>query len=1476
MKTNRLRTYPIGFYLWLGLLLSLLVIGVASAQDQPPFIGLVHEMEAEKTNLSNPVGMVFSSQANIFHVVESRGNNNILSDIVVIKNISAFGRNEGSTSIKIGIDNPINMAMDNKFGRLLIYKASSHQLIEVYEDSKGDLDPNTLTVNDVSYFGLQDAQGMAFDPMNGYLYFLDAVGPRLVRINVQPDGSFTNATIDEVNLSWAGTIGLHGVAFDPTTGNFHAVSPGEQSLYEFTNNGEVVAIRDLSEFNLSNPQSIIFAPSGDQTDDPMESSLYLADSSTPINSQNEFYSADTNTTGLSEGKIVELSLVQPLDQINADFTSALVKTTDTAAFSPPSPDPTGLTYLSSSNRLLISDADVEETKLGITHFMGVNLWEVSLAGTVMRTTNISMVPPTNVPMTNEPTGVAWNPGNGHYYFTDDHGPVVFDLNPGIDGLIGTADDSWTSFSLIAENGDPEGITYDTWHDRLFVIDGANLEIYQYTLTGIPVNQFDVEILGVLDPESVEFNSISSTLFILSNLSHKVITETDLSGNLLQTIDISASLCMDPSGLAYAPASGGSEMHFYIVDRRVDNDTNPNEIDGKMYEMTAPVAIPPANTPPVVNAGPDQYITFGNTASLSGSANDEGLPSLMTTLWSAESGPGTVIFADPALLSTTASFSLPGTYVLRLTAYDGEFYSYNEINIFVTSVGGSSIFEVRVVNSSDDAEEYISGIVDLVSPDLELVFDTGNQTVGLRFAGINLPKNALINNAYIQFQTDEVNTETPTSLNIWGEAQDNPGTFLSTNLNISSRSRTSATVFWSPPFWAVEGEAGVDQRTPNINTILHEIIYRPGWSPLNSLVIIIGGTGLRTAESFEGDPSGAPRLHVEYTISTNHAPVAVNDAYSTNEDTPLSANPANGVRKNDTDADGDPLTVIKYTNPAHGTLNLNPNGGFTYTPTANYNGPDSFTYYVYDGQFNSNIATVNLTINPVNDAPVITEGASTSVTMSENGSPTPFSLTLNAMDADVGDTLSWSVSTPASNGVATASGTGTSKAIGYTPNTDYYGSDSFVIQVSDGQGGIDTITVNVTILAVNNAPVITEGVSTSVTMSEDSLPTPFSLTLHATDADVGDTLTWSVSTPASNGIATASGTGTSKVISYIPTANYYGSDSFVIQVSDGHGGIDTIIVNVTISAVNDVPIITEGDSTSVTMSEDGSPTPFSLTLHTTDPDIGDTLTWSVSVPASNGIATASGTGTSKAISYIPTANYFGSDSFVIQVSDGNGGTDSITINVTISSVNDVPIITEGASTNITMSEDGSPTPFNLTLHATDADEGDILTWSVSTPASNGTAVAFGTGTSKDINYTPNANYNGSDTFVIRISDGHGGIDSIIVNVTISAVNDAPVAFDDAYTTDENIPLSINNTNGVLSNDTDVDGNTLFAIIDVGPTHGTLTLNADGSFLYTPNLNYYGSDSFTYHAWDSTLNSNTATVNITIKQVILLFYLPVVTR
>ncbi len=176
----------------------------------------------------------------------------------------------------------------------------------------------------------------------------------------------------------------------------------------------------------------------------------------------------------------------------------------------------------------------------------------------------------------------------------------------------------------------------------------------------------------------------------------------------------------------------------------------------------------------------------------------------------------------------------------------------------------STVEVRVAASTDDAEENASGNMSLASSDLELVVDgSSNQLVGMRFNGVNIPPGADITNAYVQFQADEIASEA-TSLIIQGQDIDNAPTFTSATGNISSRSRTTASVSWAPVPWTTVGEAGLAQRTPDIASVVQEIVNRPSWSSGNSLVVIISGTGRRTAESYDGVTAAAPLLHIEFT------------------------------------------------------------------------------------------------------------------------------------------------------------------------------------------------------------------------------------------------------------------------------------------------------------------------------------------------------------------------------------------------------------------------------------------------------------------------------------------------------------------------------------------------------------------------------------------------------------------------------------
>ena len=191
-----------------------------------------------------------------------------------------------------------------------------------------------------------------------------------------------------------------------------------------------------------------------------------------------------------------------------------------------------------------------------------------------------------------------------------------------------------------------------------------------------------------------------------------------------------------------------------------------------------------------------------------------------------------------------------------------------LGVVADSQPSGSVAEVRIATSADDVEESSSGKVSFTSSDIELVDDNPSrlhQTVGLRFDGLDVPKDAVITKAYVQFQVDETDTGKVT-LQIRGEDTDNSGAFISTSSNVSGRHTTDAAVIWTPADWTRVGSAGTDQQTSDISAIIQEIVSRTGWKADNALSLIITGTGGRTAESYDGQVSAAPLLHVEWSAN----------------------------------------------------------------------------------------------------------------------------------------------------------------------------------------------------------------------------------------------------------------------------------------------------------------------------------------------------------------------------------------------------------------------------------------------------------------------------------------------------------------------------------------------------------------------------------------------------------------------------------
>jgi hypothetical protein len=582
-------------------------------------------------------------------------------------------------------------------------------------------------------------------------------------------------------------------------------------------------------------------------------------------------------------------LVEPLVKgpgpMAAAFSSSLVATTLTSAFDPPSPDPAGICYMPGSGALWITDSEVDEMPI----YAGANVFETTLGGSLLNTAN-------TLAFSNEPAGCTLNPGNQHLFYSDDVQKRVWEVNPGPDGLYHTSDDIRTSFSTsLFGSFDPEDLVFDATDGVLFVVDGQNAEVYRVSpgpngvFEGVPpsgddfVTQFDTAAFGITDPEGITLNTDNGILYVVGQPT-TVVAEFTKSGGFVQTFDIAAANPKKPAGLAYAPGSlAPGEKHLYVVDRGVDNNTDPNENDGKLYEMTLFIG-PPVNAAPVVNAGLNQTITQPASVSLDGTVVDDGLPdppAAVTTTWSQSSGPGTVTFGDPGAIDTTASFTTPGIYVLRLTANDSLLSAFDEVTITVNPEGQFTI-EQRISQGVDDAEERpFNGAVSRTSTDLELVYTVegtagaGLGTVGLRFPGVPVPNGVTIVNAWVQFEANEVRTGAVT-VKIEGQAVDNAPAFTAQAFSISSRPRTSASASWSPPDWTIIGEQGTGQRTGTITPVIQEIVDRPGWTSGNALVLILTGldTPNRIAAAYEGRPAGAALLHIDYTTGppANQAPV----------------------------------------------------------------------------------------------------------------------------------------------------------------------------------------------------------------------------------------------------------------------------------------------------------------------------------------------------------------------------------------------------------------------------------------------------------------------------------------------------------------------------------------------------------------------------------------------------------------------------
>ena len=204
----------------------------------------------------------------------------------------------------------------------------------------------------------------------------------------------------------------------------------------------------------------------------------------------------------------------------------------------------------------------------------------------------------------------------------------------------------------------------------------------------------------------------------------------------------------------------------------------------------------------------------------------------------------------------------GSFDIKAVATDNDNYT-DEKTININVGDGSTC--VKINNGNDDVEEDNSGGMDISSSDLEMIVESTDQIIGLRFTNLNIPQGAAINSAYIQFTCDENDNLNPCNLEIYAEDIDDAPVFSSNDNDVSFRTKTSIHANWSPSSWNTVGEAGPNQKTVDISSVIQAVVDRPGFSETSAIVIIIEGQGKRVAESFNGSTTGAPEICIEFSV-----------------------------------------------------------------------------------------------------------------------------------------------------------------------------------------------------------------------------------------------------------------------------------------------------------------------------------------------------------------------------------------------------------------------------------------------------------------------------------------------------------------------------------------------------------------------------------------------------------------------------------
>ncbi|CAK2643963.1 VWFA domain-containing protein [Vibrio crassostreae] len=537
------------------------------------------------------------------------------------------------------------------------------------------------------------------------------------------------------------------------------------------------------------------------------------------------------------------------------------------------------------------------------------------------------------------------------------------------------------------------------------------------------------------------------------------------------------------------------------------------------------------------------------------------------------------------------------------------------------------------------------------------------------------------------------------------------------------------------------------------------------------------------------------------VDNSNSPVGDTVSFTTNEDTPI-----NGTLSA-SDEDGDSLSFTKATDPLNGSVVVDDSGDWTYTPNENYNGDDSFTVVVSDGQGGTDTITVNIGVAPVNDAPV---GNDVSVTTDED---TPVSGTLNATDAD-GDSLTFTKDTDPSNGSVVVDENGNWT---YTPDKNYSGSDSFTVVISDGEGGTEIVTVDVGVMPVIDTTTVSLSADASVTEGE-------SITYTATLTNPAD---GAVTVTLSNGATITIADGATSGTTTVPASDdvYVGGDTASATITDATGGnFESLVKDPTAATttIND-----DSDVTTVSLSADASVTEGENITYTA------TLTNPADGAVSNGATITIADGATSGTTTVPASDdvYVGGDTASATITDATGGNfeslvkDPTAATTTINDDSDVTTVSLSADASVTEGE-------NITYTATLTNPAD---GAVTVTLSNGATITIADGATSGTTTVPASDdvYVGGDTASATITDATGGnFESLVKDPTAATttINDdsdvttVSLSADASVTEGESITYTATLTNPADGAVTVTLSNGATITIADGATSGTTTVPA----------------------------------------------------